>query len=305
VEVSPADTGADHYASHLVTSVAAPELSRNPAPVPASPTFPGARAGGRTTAVIRPGSRPASRIPRAVLMIGAVVGSVVLGGCAAGQVAQTAYQANSSTGATVNQNGLAIRDAQVAFGDAPEGAAIHPKGGTAPTEMHIVNQSTQNDRLVSASSPVAASVQISGQTDLPAGVSMVVGGESATGGQSAPGSAEPSAEPPLDATLAGGPSETNPAAPPSQNNEPSDTSPTGAANPTGEAPAAGLQPPPAIKSVAPSTRYAQIVLTGLREDIRAGLSYEIDLTFERAGVVRVMLPVGYPASPREASENGG
>ena len=43
-------------------------------------------------------------------------------------------------------------------------------------------------------------------------------------------------------------------------------------------------------------------LTGLREDIQAGLSYEVVLTFERAGQVRVVLPVGYPASPREAAE---
>ena len=52
----------------------------------------------------------------------------------------------------------------------------------------------------------------------------------------------------------------------------------------------------------PSTRFAQVELTGLREDIQAGLSYEIVLTFERAGQVRVMLPVGYPASPREPAE---
>jgi copper(I)-binding protein len=246
--------------------------------------------------VIRPGSRPASRSPRAVLMIGAVVGSVVLGGCAAGQVAQTAYQANSSTGATVNQNGIAIRDAQVAFGKAPQGAAVHPAGSAAPIEMHIVNQSTQDDRLVSASSPVAASVQISGQTDLPAGVEMVVGGETGTAGQSAPGASD-APQPPLAGETA------PPTSEPSSSPQPSDLSPTGSANPSGEAPAAGLQPPPAIKSVEPSTRYTQIVLTGLREDIRAGLSYQIDLTFERAGVVRVMLPVAYPATPREAPAN--
>jgi copper(I)-binding protein len=253
--------------------------------------------------VIRPGSLPASRTPRAVLMIGAVVGSVVLGGCAAGQVAQTAYQANSAGGATVTANGIAIRDAQIAFGNAPEGAAVHPAGGTAPVEMHIVNQSTQNDRLLSATSPAAATVAISGQTDLPAGVAMVIGGESGTSGQNAPGSTDA----PLPSRVGGPPPETSEPSSSSASSsaQPSDLSPTGSANPSGEAPAAGLQPPPAIKSVVPSTRYAQVVLTGLRADIRAGLSYEIDLTFERAGVVRVMLPVGYPAQPREAAESGG
>ena len=51
-----------------------------------------------------------------------------------------------------------------------------------------------------------------------------------------------------------------------------------------------------------AARFAQVELTGLREDIQAGLSYEVVLTFERAGQVRVMLPVGYPASPREPAE---
>jgi hypothetical protein len=95
---------------------------------------------------------------------------------------------------------------------------------------------------------------------------------------------------------------TNPAAPPSASREPSDLSPTGSASPTGEAPVAGLQPPPPIKSVVPSTRYTQIVLTGLRQPIRAGLLYEVDLTFERAGTVRVTLPVAYPNQAREPDQ---
>ena len=47
--------------------------------------------------------------------------------------------------------------------------------------MHVINQSTQNDRLVSASSPIAASVAVNGQTDLPAGTVMVVGSASEPG----------------------------------------------------------------------------------------------------------------------------
>ena len=252
-----------------------------------------------------PGRRPApiavaSRLPRTALVIGALVGSVALAGCGAGQVAATAYQANNSGGASVTANGIAIRDAQIAFGAEVEGAAVHAQGGNAPVEMHVINQTTVDDRLVSASSPVAASVQISGQADLPAGVTMVVGGETGTGGQTLPGASEQTAQPPLDATLAPVPGQAaEPTAPVGQEN----TSPTGATSPTGEAPAAGLQPPPPIAEVVPSTRYAQVVLTGLREEIRAGLVYEIDLTFERAGAVRVQLPVASPAVPREPAEH--
>jgi hypothetical protein len=163
----------------------------------------------------------------------------------------------------------------------------------------VVNQSTQDDKLVSAASPVAASVQISGQSDLPAGVAMVVGSKNGTGGQLAAGASEPPAKPPIGGTP--GP----PTAPASSAQEPSDTSPTGSSSASGEAPVGGLQSPPPIAAVLPSTRYAQVVLTGLREDIKAGLSYEIDLTFERAGVIRVMLPVAFPEQPRERAEQGG
>ena len=88
--------------------------------------------------MIRPGSRSAPRAAarsRAALVAAAVAGTVALGGCAAGQVAQTAYQANSSTGATVTTNGIAIRDAQIAYPEAtggPETAAVYPACGTSP-----------------------------------------------------------------------------------------------------------------------------------------------------------------------------
>src|SRR3954453_5832593 len=57
---------------------------------------------------VLPGSRLAPATPRsgAVLLIAAALGSAALGGCPAGQIAQTAYQANGSGGATVNINGL-------------------------------------------------------------------------------------------------------------------------------------------------------------------------------------------------------
>jgi periplasmic copper chaperone A len=254
--------------------------------------------------VIRPGSRPATRAAtrsRAVLVAVAVASTVALAGCAAGQIAQTAYQANSATGATVTVSGIAIRDAQIAFPEAPAGgtesAAVYRAGGSAPVEMYVINQGTQADRLVSASSPVAGSVTVEGETDLPAGTMMIVGGESGTGGQSEPGSAEESALPPI-----GLPGASSAAEPTNSAAEPPNTSPTGSASESGAAPAAGLQPPPALGELSPSTRFARVELTGLREDIQAGLSYEVVLTFERAGQVAVQLPVGYPGEPREAAE---
>ena len=131
--------------------------------------------------MIRPGCRPATRAAtrsRVTLVAVAVATTVALAGCAAGQIAQTANQANSATGATVTVNGIAIRDAQITFPEAPAGAesaAVYRAGGSAPVEMYVINQSTESDRLVSASSPVAGSVTVEGETDLPAGTMMVVG----------------------------------------------------------------------------------------------------------------------------------
>jgi copper(I)-binding protein len=257
--------------------------------------------------VTRPGRRPAPRGARRgpvrVIVVGAVVG-MALAGCGAGQIAQTAYQENASGGATVTLNGIAVRDAQIAYGGPVEAENVYSVGESAPVDMYIINQSSTNDRLLSATSPVAASVEVSGQTDLPAGLLMIVGGSAAgTAGQTQPGASEPAAEPPLDTTLAppaAGESAPSTLTPGSEPNEPADTSPTGALAPVpGEAPAAGLQPAPGLQEIEPSNRYAQIVLTGLREDIRSGLSYEIVLNFERAGQIPVSLPVAYPATPRE------
>ena len=253
--------------------------------------------------MIRPGCRPATRAAtrsRVTLVAVAVVTTVALAGCAAGQIAQTASQANSATGATDTVNGIAIRDAQITFPEAPAGAesaAVYRTGGSAPVEMYVINQSTESDRLVSASSPVAGSVTVEGETDLPAGTMMVVGEESGTGGQSEPGSTEESALPPI-----GSPGASSAAEPTNSAAEPDNTSPTGSASASGEAPAAGLQPPPPLGELEPSTRFARIELTGLREDIQAGLSYEIVLTFERAGQVPVILPVSYPGEPRPPAE---
>jgi hypothetical protein len=66
---------------------------------------------------------------------------------------------------------------------------------------------------------------------------------------------------------------------------------------TGEAPASGLAPTP--ESAKPGTREAQVVLTGLREDVRAGLTYPLVLVFERAGEIRLQIPVANPSEERE------
>jgi periplasmic copper chaperone A len=44
----------------------------------------------------------------------------------------------------------------------------------------------------------------------------------------------------------------------------------------------------------PGTRVVQVVLTGLRDPVRAGLTYPVTFTFEQAGALAVPLPVDNP-----------
>lgn len=76
---------------------------------------------------------------------------------------------------------------------------------------------------------------------------------------------------------------------------------TGAAVPTGEPGPSGVPatPLPAAPEPVAERGVAQAVLTGLREDVRSGLTYQLVLTFEKAGEVRVEVPVNNPTAPRE------
>jgi hypothetical protein len=157
--------------------------------------------------------------------------------------------------------------------------------------MSIVNTGGQPDRLVSASSPAAASVTISGEPDVPPGRVLVIEGEPAA----AP-AATPSGAPRPNAGATPPPPSPEPAAPGDEIG--------GAGVEPGQRPTVA-PPTPAVEE-APLTgqREAQMVLTGLTEDVRAGLTYPLVLNFERAGQVTLEVPVGFPSEPRE-DEPGG
>lgn len=66
--------------------------------------------------------------------------------------------------------------------------------------------------------------------------------------------------------------------------------------PTTSARASGA---PAAVPTAQAASGTQIVLVGLLDDLRAGLTYEVVLTFERAGELRLQVPIGSTDEPRE------
>jgi hypothetical protein len=123
-----------------------------------------------------------SRSPRTrrtgVAAIGVVIGALALAGCGAGQITQTSTQVAAVSGAQANVGAIAIRDAQFEYA-ATTNASVYPRGGDAPLDMTIVNSAAADDRLVSASSPVAQSVKVSGNTTIAGGRVLLVKGQPA------------------------------------------------------------------------------------------------------------------------------
>jgi copper(I)-binding protein len=229
---------------------------------------------------------------RARLVIGALIAAVAVAGCGAGQITQTARQVAAVEGANATAGHISVRNATIEFDEAGHGAAVHPIGGSAPLEMLIVNTGAEIDRLVAASSPVAESVQISGVLRIPGGRALAIKGAPAALAAPAPAQATPGATPaPAEAGAQGTPTATPPttagAAP-------------GAAAPTtapSDSATITIVPPAVADGVAADG--GSIVLTGLREDVQAGLTYPLTLTFERAGEVRFDVPVANPDTLRE------
>lgn len=206
--------------------------------------------------------RARPRRTRAPLVVGALIASVALAGCGAGQITQTSRQVAAVEGANAGAGQIAVRNATIEFDAPAHGDAVYPAGADAPLHMTIVNAGTEVDRLVAASSPVASSVQVSGVLRIPGGQTLAIEGAPA----------------PLPTPLPAG---ATPAPPPA--GTPATMLPTPAAPPAEEAEAG----------------VGNIVLTGLREDIQAGRSYPLVLTFERAGDVRFDVPVANPDTLRE------
>jgi hypothetical protein len=204
-----------------------------------------------------------SRSPRArtaAAVIGALIGAVALAGCGAGQLAATASQVAAVGGANATVGQIAVRNAVVAFDGPAATGTAYEVGGSAPLTMSIVNQGQEADRLVSVSSPAASAVEVGGTREVPAGQVLVVDGGPA-----------PAAE--------------------DESGEPEATESGAATDEEADA---------AAQAASAGEPQAQIVLTGLRERIRPGLAYVVVLTFERAGEIRLELPVANPDEPRPA-----
>lgn len=120
-----------------------------------------------------------SRTRRSARTLAGVAGAVALtglliSGCGAGQIAQTAEQVAAVNGANATVGSVDLRDVQVAYPTTPAGPdALYRQGGAAPLVATLVNTGSVADRLVSVTSPAAASVQIQGDATMPQDVALV------------------------------------------------------------------------------------------------------------------------------------
>jgi len=179
--------------------------------------------------------------PSAIRLVALAAGVAFLGavlaltGCSAGQITQTSSQVAGVNGASARIGSIVVRNAQIEFAGAPGEGSAYPPGSDAPLRMAIINEGNAADRLVSASSPVATSVLILGDTSLPSKHALAVG---------------------------------------------------------------NLRDSASV--ALPDTNQVQLIMFNLRQGVKPGLAYEVVLVFEKAGALRLQLPVGNPAD-----ESGG
>lgn len=228
-----------------------------------------------------------SRTRPTILLAGALAGALALAGCGAGQVANTSEQLANAPGANVATGPMSVRDAVIVYGESVEGP-VWARGDSAPLRMTLVNDGAETDRIVSASSPFAQSVELSGDLEIASGTALFIEGE-AEGTSTAAGSSGAVTTPTVPPSAA----QAAPSAAPGPPTAAPTTTP--AAAPSGTAPSGTASP----------SEDASIVLTGLTDDIRAGVSYPVTLVFERAGQLTLDMPVDNPEEPREVSEDSG
>jgi copper(I)-binding protein len=226
-----------------------------------------------------------NRALRAATMGALLLSPIALTACSAGQVSQTATQNRDKVGPEAAVGDITLR--QITLAHPQDG--LYEEGENAELQMAIVNTSTEADTLVGIEGEVFDGVLVSGQ---------------ATASPAVPGS--PSAEPvattaPAAPTTPGTtPQTTAPEATPSPGALPTPTVPAAPSTPTASSEVE--IPVPAGSTVfLGGASGATVELAELSEELTAGQSIEVTLTFEQAGEVTVQALVATPdrVVPRE------
>jgi copper(I)-binding protein len=211
-----------------------------------------------------------------VLALGA---ALVLAGCGAGQLTQTASQEPAVNGAYAQAKALFIRDAALQY---PPNKQAYAAGSSAALSLTIVNTGGTDDELVSVTSDAAASAEVQGSKLIVAMNSLVVAVPAqtgATGGDSASVTPSPTTTSPTTTS-------------PSPTTSSSSTSSTTSSSTTTPAPTSATSAAPV------EVGKATIVLKDLGRPVWPGQTIKVTFVFRNSGPVTFDLPVAAPDEPR-------
>jgi len=223
---------------------------------------------------------------RRVLGVGglALAAALVLAGCGAGQIAQTAGQEPAVNGAYAQAGPLAIRDAALQF---PSNGQAYTAGSSAALMLTIVNETGQDDELLGVSSDAATGAVIQGSKIVVARNSLVV-----TPSKQAGGAASVTSTP---SSPASSTSSSSPATTSSSSGAPTSSSSTSTATSTATSTSTPTSAPATTSSAPVVVGQASIVLQGLKQPVWPGQNIRVTFTFRDAGSVTVDLPIASPS----------
>lgn len=216
----------------------------------------------------RPRRRILPRLAASLLAVALAV-APVLAACSAGQITQTDTQVPGVDGTLGQAGDVLARNAVFAAPSDQTGGGRtgdYQVGEDVPLQLTLVNGGDTADRLVGASSPVASSVAISGDTTIPGHSSLRV------------------LPPPAAATATPPPTDTTGALP------------GVAAAPASGSPTSGPAAPVAPGILAVGTLH--VVLIGLTQPVKPGLTYPVTLVFARGGALTLQVPIENSTAPR-------
>ncbi|SDN49647.1 copper chaperone PCu(A)C [Geodermatophilus sp. DSM 45219] len=242
-----------------------------------------------------------NRALRAATMGALLLSPIALTACSAGQVSQTATQNRDKVGPEAAVGDLTLRAITLAY---PEDG-LYEEGEDAELQLAIVNGDTEDDTLIGIEGEAFDGVVVAGEaTASPA----VPSSPSAAPSSTAPSSA-PAGETTAPGTTAGETPAAGTTGPEAATTGPEATEPAATATPS--APATPTAPETSTEVDIPvpagSTVFlggadgATVELADLSEELTAGQSIEVTLTFERAGEITVPVLVATPDEvlPRE------
>jgi copper chaperone PCu(A)C len=222
-----------------------------------------------------------NRALRAATMGVLLLSPVALTACSAGQVAQTATQNRDKVGPEAAVGDISLR--QITLAHPTDG--LYEEGESAELQLAIVNGDTESDTLVGIEGEAFDGVVVSGE---------------AAAVPTTPGAAPVATTPATPTTPGAAPQTTAPGTTPTPGTVPTPSVPAAPATPTASS-EVDIPIPAGSTVFLGGAGGATVELADLTEELTAGQSIEVTLTFERAGEVTVQALVATPERvvPRE------